>query len=391
MQNKYGGSFDISNPAAKVRLDPEKKQNLFLISRLNVIRPADNMKTFENVNNLLYPLLSIALIFIILIGMKTTAYLINILLISLILTLLGIPILKRLNRAGLSDALSVAIIIGLYIVCIVVFIFLVYESVYVFISRLPLYESLLSERLSELIGLLGGFGITGDMIGSFLKPDWNEISNILLGVVTGGSMLAMNLFFILVITCFALLEVRKMPARLVRVYGDDSGKIENVRKIISNIIKWLVVKTKTNVVLGVSFGGLLYALGIDMAIFWALMAIILSYVPYVGLIIVAVPAIFLAWLQLGLWGAAVVIIGICIINAVVENFVFSKFAADSFRIPPLIVIVTLILWSWILGPVGLFLSVPFTVIIIALIQGNEDTRWIADLLGFDDPGVEGEE
>ena len=340
---------------------------------------------------MLYPLLSIALIFIILIGMKTAAYFINIMLISLILTLLGIPVMKRLNRAGLSDAFSVTLIILLYIVCIVGFVFLVYESAFMFTSRLPEYESLLTERLSQLLDLLGGFGITGEMIGSFLKPDWNEISKVLLGVVTGGSMLAMNLFFILVITCFALLEVPKMPARLIRVYGDDSGKVENVQTIISNIIKWLVVKTKTNVVLGVSFGGLLYALGIDMAIFWGLMAIILSYVPYVGLIIVAVPAIFLAWLQLGLWGAAMVIVGICIINAVVENFVFSKFAADSFRIPPLIVIVTLILWSWVLGPIGLFLSVPFTVIIVALIQGNEDTRWITDLLGFDDPGPGGED
>ena len=343
------------------------------------------MRTPENVKNLLYPLLSIALLFVILIGMKSAAYFINIMLISVILTLLGIPIMKRLNKAGLSDILSVTIIIILYIVCILGFAFLIYESLYVFISRLPEYESLLTQRLSELMEILSRFNISGDMIASVLKPDWNAISKMLVGVIAGGSMLAMDLFFILVITCFALLEVPKMPARIVKVYGEGSGKVENVKTIITNIIKWLVVKTKTNVVLGASFGGMLYVLGIDMAIFWGLMAIILSYIPYVGLIIVSIPAIFLAWLQLGVWGVVIVIAGICVINAVVENFVFSKFAADSFQIPPLIVIVTIILWSWVLGPVGLFLSVPFTVIIIALLQGSEDTRWIANLLGFDDP------
>lgn len=346
------------------------------------------MRNPENVKNLLYPLLSIALIFVILIGMKTAAYLVNIMLISVILTLLGIPLMKRLKGAGLSDALAVAVIIVLYIACIIGFVFLIYESVYVFMSRLPEYESLLTERLSQLMDLLGSFGITGDILQSVLKPDWNAISKILLEIIAGSSMLAMNIFFILVITCFALLEVPRLPARLARVYGEDSGKVESVRNITSNIIKWLVVKTKTNVVLGASFGGLLYALGVDMALFWGLMAVILSYIPYVGLIIVSIPAIFLAWLQIGIWGAVVVIAGICIINAVVENFVFSKFAAESFQIPPLIVIVTLILWSWVLGPVGLFLSVPFTVIVIALLQGSEDTKWIAVLLGFDDSAPE---
>ena len=335
------------------------------------------MRTPENIKNLLYPLLSIALLFVILIGMKSAAYFINIMLISVILTLLGIPIMKRLNRAGLSDAVSVTLIIILYVVCIIAFVFLIYESLYVFISRL--------QRLSELMEILSRFNISGDMVASVLKPDWNAISKMLVGVIAGGSMLAMDLFFILVITCFALLEVPKMPARIESVYGEGSGKVENVKTIISNIIKWLVVKTKTNVVLGASFGGMLYVLGVDMAIFWGLMAIILSYIPYVGLIIVSIPAIFLAWLQLGVWGVVVVIAGICIINAVVENFVFSKFAADSFQIPPLIVIITIILWSWVLGPVGLFLSVPFTVIIIALLQGSPDTRWITTLLGFDDP------
>ncbi|MBN1432122.1 MAG: AI-2E family transporter [Methanomicrobiaceae archaeon] len=343
------------------------------------------MKNPDRIKNLLYTLSFIALIFIILVGMKTAAYFVNIMLVSLILTLLGIPLMRWLKKAGLSDALAVTLIIGLYIICIFGFLFLIYESAYVFVSRLPAYESLLEERLSQLMDIIGGFGITGDMIGSVLKPDWNAISKIALGVIAGGSMIAMNLFFILVITCFALLEVPKVSSRLVRVYGENSGKVESVRNVISNIIKWLVVKTKTNVVLGASFGGLLYVLGVDMAIFWGLMAVILSYIPYVGLIIVAIPAIFLAWLQIGIWGAVVVIAGICVINAVVENFVFSKFAADSFQIPPLIVIVTLILWSWVLGPIGLFLSVPFTVIIIALLHGSEDTKWITILLGFDDP------
>lgn len=344
------------------------------------------MKPSDKVKNLIHPLLVVALVFVILIGMKEAAYFINIMLISLILTLLGIPLLKRLNRAGLPNALSVTIIIAIYILGIMGFIYLIYESAYVFLTNLPNYQDLFIERLSQVMDILSHFGITTDVIKAELQPDWQAISNMAISFVEGGSLLAMDIFFILVITCFALLEVPEVPRRLESVFGESSVKIDTFREMGNNIIKWLVVKTKTNVVLGVSFGGLLFALGIDMAVFWALMAIILSYIPYLGLIIVSIPAIFLAWLQLGVWGAVVVIIGICVINAVVENFVFSKFAANSFQIPPLVVIVTLILWSWVLGTIGLFLSVPFTVILVGVLQTSDNTKWIAELLGFKDPG-----
>ncbi|UUX92166.1 AI-2E family transporter [Methanoplanus endosymbiosus] len=339
----------------------------------------------ENTQNsaLLYTLLSVALVFIILLAMKEAAYIVNMVLISLILILLGVPLLQALKRRGFSDVSSVVLIIALYLLIIAGFIFLIYQSFEMLLVNMPKYEGLFQERLSGLIALLGSFGVDADLLLSYIKPDWDAISRIMIGVVSGGSQLAMNAFFIVVITTFGLLDVPKMPARINRIYGENSGKIESVKSIIHNMITWLVVKTKTNVVLGVSFGGMLYALGIDLAIFWGVMTVLLSYIPYIGLMIVAIPAIFLAWLQLGLWGVVIVAAGICVINAVVENFVFSKFAADSFNMPGLIVILTLVLWSWVLGPIGLLLSVPFTVILIALLEANKDTKWIVTLMGVD--------
>jgi predicted PurR-regulated permease PerM len=125
-------------------------------------------------------------------------------------------------------------------------------------------------------------------------------------------------------------------------------------------------------------------MGIELALFWGVMAIILSYIPYIGLFIVAVPAVILAWLQLGIWGALVAIAGICIINAVVENVVFSKFAEKSFNMPPLVVIVSLVLWTWVLGTIGMLISVPFTIMIIIALKYHESTKWIPVILGMDD-------
>ncbi|MBN2733925.1 MAG: AI-2E family transporter [Methanomicrobiaceae archaeon] len=332
--------------------------------------------------NLRYLLIG-ALIPVILVGMQAVSYLINMIVISLILAMLGTPILYFFKNRGLSDVISVTLIMFLYGAIIVGFIALIFESVNVFLADLPEYEELFTVRIQEISSLMGGLGISGDMISS-LYPDWSIIPKIAIQIAGGISSLLMDGFFIVVITCFLLLEIPALPKRMKRVTGGDDNITEKYQDMCNNMIQWMVVKTKTNIVLGASFGAMLYAMGINLAIFWGVMAIILSYIPYIGLFIVAVPAVILAWLQLGIWGALIVIVGICIINAVVENVVFSKFAEKSFNMPPLVVILSLVLWTWVLGPIGMLISVPFTIMILIALKYGETTKWIPEIMGMDE-------
>ncbi|MBP2132670.1 putative PurR-regulated permease PerM [Methanomicrobium sp. W14] len=333
-------------------------------------------------DNLRY-LLTGALIFIILVGMHETAYLINMVVISLILAMLGTPLLFRLKRRGFSDVISVTIIMTVYIIVIFFFLALIFESVNVLLMDLPKYEELFTIRMQGLFSLIGNLGVSVSADSLFL-PDWGTLSKILLGLAGNVSAILMDGFFIIVITCFILLEIPSLPRRIKKLAGEDSSLLVQYREMCTSMIGWVVVKTKTNVVLGASFGAMLYALGIDLAVFWGVMAVILSYIPYIGLLIVSVPAIILAWLQLGLWGVVIVVIGICIINAVVENIVFSKFAAKDFNMPPLVVILSLVLWTWVLGPIGMLISVPLTIMILIAFRYIESTKWITVILGMED-------
>ncbi len=348
--------------------------------------PDDNelsLKSLRNFNSPLRSLLMIALIFVILVGMNATSYLINMFVLSLILAMIGTPLLYMLKKRGLSDILSVTLIMSLYAVILVLFIYLMYESFFVLISSLPKYNDLLEIRLADLDTLLGGFGINPEGIIN-LSDHWGLISNILVMAAGDLSSLVMNGFFIFVTTGFLLLEIPALPKRFEKISNGDGTLSERYHEMCESMITWLVVKTKTNLVLGASFGGLLFVLGVDLALFWAILAVVLSYIPYIGFIIVAIPAIILAWLELGIEGVIVLIVGICIINAVVENVVFSKFAATGFNMPPILVVLSLILWTWILGPVGMLISVPFTLMILIAFRYNESTQWISTMFGLDD-------
>ena len=338
---------------------------------------------FDKSDAFLRYLLIGALIMVILVGMNITSYLINMIVISLILAMLGTPVFYILKKRGFSDIVSVAVIMVIYALIVLGFVILIFESFNMLIVNLPKYEELFTYRINDLLEIFKNFGFTTESLFS-LTPDWSLISKLTLMIAGSVSALLMDGFFIVVITCFLLLEIPALPGRIIKITGGDDKLTGQYQEMCNSMIGWIVAKTKTNLVLGGAFGAMLYAMGIDLALFLGVLAVVLSYIPYIGLLIVAVPAVILAWLQLGLIGAVIVVVGICIINAIVENIVFSKFAEKDMNMPPLVVILSLILWTWVLGPIGMLISVPFTIMILIAFRYIECTKWIPVILGMDE-------
>ena len=133
----------------------------------------------------------------------------------------------------------------------------------------------------------------------------------------------------------------------------------------------------------------LWLLGVDYPILWSLLAFLLNYVPNIGSIIAAVPAVLLALVQLGpgsaLWAAA----GYLATNVVFGNILEPRFMGRGVGLSPLVVFLSLIFWGWVLGPVGMFLSVPLTITAKIALAASDDTRWAAVLLGTGEEAVSG--
>jgi predicted PurR-regulated permease PerM len=126
---------------------------------------------------------------------------------------------------------------------------------------------------------------------------------------------------------------------------------------------------------------LLVVLGVDFPLLWGLLAFLLNYVPNIGSIIAAGPAVLLTIVQLGLLRALIVGIGYLVINLVMGGAVEPRFMGKGLGLSPLVVLLSLLFWGWLLGPVGMLLSVPLTMTAKIALDSREDTRWVAVLLG----------
>jgi predicted PurR-regulated permease PerM len=122
-------------------------------------------------------------------------------------------------------------------------------------------------------------------------------------------------------------------------------------------------------------------IGVDYPLLWALIACLLSYIPNIGSIIAAIPAVLFALVQLGLGGALWTLGSFLLVNNVLGNFVEPRVMGNGLGLSTLVVFLSLLFWGFVLGTVGMFLSVPITMTIKIILEHNEKTRWLAILLG----------
>jgi predicted PurR-regulated permease PerM len=202
------------------------------------------------------------------------------------------------------------------------------------------------------------------------------------GLVGGLSDLIGNSFLIVLTVVFILFEASVFPAKLAAIArSDDEVSPEESSRIIDSVRHYVAIKTMVSALTGVLITIALLILGVNYAVLWGILAFLLNYVPNIGSIIAAVPAVVLALVDQGLgtalWTAAVFLV----VNTVVGNVIEPKVMGRGLGLSTLVVVLSLVFWGWVLGPVGMILSVPLTMTAKIVMESRTDTRWLAVLLG----------
>ena len=156
-------------------------------------------------------------------------------------------------------------------------------------------------------------------------------------------------------------------------------------RFLTSANRYLVVKTWISLLTGGLVTLLLLVVGVDYPLLWGVIAFLFNFIPNIGSIIAAIPALLLALVQLGTGSALVVAGGYVVINVVVGNAVEPRFMGREVGLSPLVVFLSLVCWGWILGPVGMLLSVPLTMVVKLALESNPQWQWLATLLGSSHP------
>jgi AI-2 transport protein TqsA len=330
---------------------------------------------------MLRTLIILASLVVIFAGIRAAAALVVPFLLALFLAILLTPAYFRLKRAGLPAYLALTMVI----VSLAVFIFLsmtiLRSSLDQFTTNLPSYEAGLRREFQGFIEWLATFGVDADKleIGNWYNPQ--AIMIYAGGLARSISLLLGQGFFIFIITAFMLIEASGFHAKIRSIEDESSSKLKLLDDSLAVVRNYISIKSLMSLLTGSIVALWLFLLQVDNFLFMGLLAFFLNFVPNIGSFIAAIPGIVLALIIHGPGLATVTAIGYIAINVGISNVIEPRFVGNKLGISPLIVLVSLVFWGWMLGPAGMLLSVPLTVFAKLALESSGQTRSLALILG----------
>ena len=180
---------------------------------------------------------------------------------------------------------------------------------------------------------------------------------------------------------FILLEASSFPDKVRKAFGSGELTLIRFEEFAAKLNRYVAIKTAVSLGTGICVGIWGMITGLDYAILWALLAFLLNYIPNLGSIFAAVPAVLMALIQYGLGRALLVAVGYLVINVVISNILEPRFMGRGLGLSTLAVFSSLVVWAWILGPLGMLLAVPLTMTLKIAFESGSGTHWIGVLLG----------
>jgi len=230
-------------------------------------------------------------------------------------------------------------------------------------GRLPVYEENWTALKENVSGFLAGYGVqTRDVFSlEFIGPEkligWTK------ALLLQGGQTAGQLFLLLFLVILALIEIVEIHMRKARGQLPTDSFIGKFNVHSEDIMAYVSITALTGLLSAALFYVVLLVLGVDSAATWAALSFLLNFIPTFGAIFTVVPPALLALLSSGWIKAAGVIAAFTVINLLVDNVIKPRFMKDKLNISPLLVLVSLLFWTWVLGPLGAILAVPLTITI----------------------------
>ena len=314
-------------------------------------------------------------------GMKAANSILVPFLSAVFIAVICAPPMFWLQRKGVPKVLAIVIIVVAILFVGLLFGILIVPSLNDFLISLPGYQERLSVHISAFISLLreNGVNIPQNVVSETFNPGW--VMSLAGGIFSALGSVLTNAFMILFTVVFILLEVADFPKKLWLVLKDPEMSLSAIEKFSRDAKRYLVIKTLISAVEGIVIWGWLLILGVDYPVLWGTLVFLMNYVPNIGSIIAALPTVLLALVQLGVGSALLTALGFVVANIVLGNFIEPKLMGKGMSLSTLVVFLSMVFWGWVLGPIGMILSVPMTSLVKIALENYEDTRWLAIMLG----------
>ena len=327
------------------------------------------------------PVVKVAALIIIFAGVMYANSIITPILLALFISIICAQPITWLEKKKIPKWLALLMVILGLILLFFGFAFLIGGTLSSFTTNVSKYESTLTTIINSFIQFLNekGFSIQKNQVSNLIQPA--KILEFTAGAVNGLFSVMGNTFLIFLTIIFILMEFGSFSIKAKAILSGSDESISYFSTITQNIRHYLGIKTLISLLEGFLIYVALLIIGVDYPLLWALIVFLMNYVPNIGSIIAAIPAVLFALVQLGLGGALWTLGSFLVVNNVIGNFIEPRIMGKGLGLSTLVVFLSLLFWGFIFGTVGMFLSVPITMSIKIVLEQNEKTRWLAILLG----------
>ncbi len=328
-------------------------------------------------------LITLAAFVVVVAGVRAAEAVVVPFLLSVFIAVISAPALIWLENKRVPRWLAMIIVLGVIIFVAIMVSILIGSSIKDFSQDLPQYQQRLSGLLVQTSSWFNQYGVdlSASTLISYLNP--GAAMQLVADMLNGLGSVFGNIFLILLTVVFILFEASSVPHKLRAGLPNADESLGAFNIVASNVNRYLAIKTITSLATGMFVAIALAVIGVDYPLLWGIIAFLFNYIPNIGSIIAAVPAVLLALVQLGIGGALAATAVYVVLNVLIGSVIEPKMLGRQVGLSTLVVFLSLVFWGWVFGPVGMFLSVPLTMTAKIALESDSRTRWLAILLGND--------
>jgi AI-2 transport protein TqsA len=256
-------------------------------------------------------------------------------------------------------------------------------------TLLPSYQPQFTSLIDQFTERLGELGVTQEQINTAVSQfDLNSLVGLLQRVITGATSVVSDLAFILALLFFLILDSSSFPRRLAAAATQRPHLVEALNGFAGATRQYVVVSTVFGLIVALVDVAALYWLDVPLPLLWGLLSFITNYIPNIGFVLGLLPPALLALLQGGVRQAVLVIVAYSVINVVIQSLLQPKFVGDAVGLSVTLTFLSLVFWTFVIGPLGALLAVPLSLFVKALlVDADPDSRWLNPLIA---PGQQGD-
>ena len=340
----------------------------------------DNSQEPTNILSASKIMLFLASFVVVVFGMREASAIITPIVIAFIVAILFTPLHSWLIDRGLPRWFALVIVMLIILLVVSAMVSITVVSITQFINRVPEYSDSLQGLIDDLLAFIETLPIDTSNIFNFEMFDMSQILNVSGSILGGVADTFSNWFILFLLIAMMLADFAYLPQKF-QIMFKNNKQILAFSELILSIRRYLSITTSTGLVIGLLNAILLMSLGVDFAVLWGILGFLMNFIPSVGIIISFIPPTILALLEFGWQSAIISAVGIIVINFVIENVVKPRIMEEDLNISPLFVLISLTLWTYVLGAIGTILAVPLTLIATKmLLEVSDETQWLAILI-----------